>query len=197
MRGKEVDGFGLARGLGITPAYAGKSARVDERGQGRKDHPRICREKKCPKAWCIGQQGSPPRMRGKVSVKEVKNAIKRITPAYAGKRTIGPTGHCVQRDHPRICGEKAHERRHQAVNEGSPPHMRGKAARRASVLGAAQDHPRICGEKLSHQSHLRPMGGSPPHMRGKALDVSLLASAFGITPAYAGKRNLRRNTGKT
>ena len=86
MRGKEVDGFGLARGLGITPAYAGKSARVDERGQGRKDHPRICREKKCPKAWCIGQQGSPPRMRGKVSVKEVKNAIKRITPAYAGKR---------------------------------------------------------------------------------------------------------------
>ena len=85
MRGKEVDGFGLARGLGITPAYAGKSARVDERGQGRKDHPRICREKKCPKAWCIGQQGSPPRMRGKVSVKEVKNAIKRITPAYAGK----------------------------------------------------------------------------------------------------------------
>ena len=50
--------------------------------------------------------GSPPPMRGKVRRYIQYVSIKRITPAYAGKRLRA--GRLVQsyQDHPRLCGEK-------------------------------------------------------------------------------------------
>ena len=67
MRGKvfaiaKIDGL-----VGITPAYAGKSDSVARRYTDRRDHPRICGEKPQRKLDTYGRQGSPPRMRGKVS----------------------------------------------------------------------------------------------------------------------------------
>ena len=50
----------------ITPAYAGK--RFAELGwsESRRDHPRVCGEKRCLLWVTIWPAGSPPRMRGKV-----------------------------------------------------------------------------------------------------------------------------------
>ena len=50
----------------------------------------------------------------------------RITPAYAGKRTISEFEHIRIKDHPRVCGEKRFWRRFGEAGMGSPPRMRGK-----------------------------------------------------------------------
>ena len=45
-------------------------------------------------------------MRGKEKVGEVNTYEKRITPAYAGKRPTLVVLLLLQKDHPRVCGEK-------------------------------------------------------------------------------------------
>ena len=86
MRGKEVDGFGFFCGLGITPAYAGKSVFLALRSAISWDHPRVCGEKLPDFFFVFLIVGSPPRMRGKVDCCAQLGAWHGITPAYAGKR---------------------------------------------------------------------------------------------------------------
>ena len=68
MRGKASAPVPPSLTRGITPAYAGKrwfSVPVSAAGG---DHPRLCGEKFCPcLLQCVGQ-GSPPPMRGKVTL---------------------------------------------------------------------------------------------------------------------------------
>ena len=85
MRGKEVDGFGFFCGLGITPAYAGKSVFLALRSAISWDHPRVCGEKAYVPANWGWLKGSPPRMRGKVVRVCMATGLRGITPAYAGK----------------------------------------------------------------------------------------------------------------
>ena len=68
MRGKVFFFDSQHLRIGITPAYAGKSARVHS-----------------SKIW---KQGSPPPMRGKAPAYDPKQANNRITPAYAGKSIL-------------------------------------------------------------------------------------------------------------
>ena len=89
MRGKESRHslhIQLAR---ITPAHAGKSPRINEWFEGRKDHPRPCGEKQ----WHVGHisrvRGSPPPTRGKVKKMRLSGRNARITPAHAGKSLSG------------------------------------------------------------------------------------------------------------
>ena len=55
-----------------------------------------------------------------------------------------------------------------------------------------RDHPRIRGEKFIAGYYRTREKGSPPHTRGKVADRIATARTIGITPAYAGKRRLRR-----
>ena len=91
---------------------------------------------------------------------------------------------------------------------GSPPRMRGKAAKsedaaaidritpacagKSHVLPrSAQvqwDHPRVCGEKKKAEEMGATTKGSPPRVRGKAFHPVGRDVGVGITPAYAGKR---------
>ena len=52
---------------------------------------------------------------------------KRITPAYAGKSGKHYEKSMGNRDHPRLCGEKASANATSGYTWGSPPPMRGKA----------------------------------------------------------------------
>ena len=74
---------------GITPAYAGKSRRLMWHMTSVRDHPRVCGEETIFNIgdWTVG--GSPPRMRGRDSGDDGQPKGLRITPAYAGKSTIG------------------------------------------------------------------------------------------------------------
>ena len=106
MRGKGHIHILIVNNLGITPAYAGKSALSTF--SSRKN------------------SGSPPRMRGKVSVNGRGFILYGITPAYAGKRVAGGFRPGTTQDHPRVCGEKGSSTFWSRNHSGSPPRMRGK-----------------------------------------------------------------------
>ena len=94
------------------------------------------------------------------------------------------------------------------VNEGSPPHTRGKAdpayrcvdglritpayagksSRSSLSVSHGRDHPRIRGEKVTVICMVLFSLGSPPHTWGKDILRRQPRLAAGITPAYAGKR---------
>ena len=167
MRGKGGQRPAGRTGCGITPAYAGK------RASGQKRFP--------------SRLGSPPRMRGKAVCGIHVVQVDGITPAYAGKSLFDLFEVVVEKDHPRVCGEKRWQRHCRTASFGSPPRMRGKvkaehgynqatritpayAGKSAHVLRGLQtvwDHPRVCGEKLHARSMASLFWGSPPRMRGK------------------------------
>ena len=207
MRGKAQGLKRVCRKLGITPAYAGKSCTPGIDSGFPRDHPRICGEKSITALSLRRSQGSPPHMRGKGAAATAATVGIGITPAYAGKSMVSLLTRQLERDHPRICGEKWASRSKRHRLRGSPPHMRGKAChaschaglRRITPAyagksrlfwghgGGREDHPRICGEKLFPASLLAVRVGSPPHMRGKGAAVVTYNHVHRITPAYAGK----------
>ena len=68
MRGKGPDRFRNRPHDGITPAYAGKSIKRSHVPSIRWDHPRLCGEKSASTSHVRKLWGSPPPMRGKVSL---------------------------------------------------------------------------------------------------------------------------------
>ena len=207
MRGKaEPDCVGALEG-GITPAYAGKSVKVNEPDCLPRDHPRVCGEKRLRAAPSHPITGSPPRMRGKVPQPGVEGCRLGITPAYAGKSQTAGCRTAAPEDHPRVCGEKTSSNVPERKNPGSPPRMQGKGcpllfryyfigitpacAGKSSWCGshppASGDHPRVCGEKVIQVVPPAPQVGSPPRVRGKVTPHHRVANDRGITPACAGK----------
>ena len=127
MRGKVWLHQKPGRVPGITPAYAGKSQRTAFPVAGGQDHPRVCGEK-CPNCGRkMKQQGSPPRVRGKVAIAMYTSNKTGITPACAGKRYTFTIDSPPFWDHPRVCGEKWLRKSPDRPRPGSPPRVRGKA----------------------------------------------------------------------
>ena len=85
-RGKVIVSRNLCLLSGITPAYAGKRSGLLRSTTCAGDHPRVCGEKRICAKRIQQQQGSPPRMRGKVLAALMPTNALGITPAYAGKR---------------------------------------------------------------------------------------------------------------
>ena len=92
----------------------------------------------------------------------------RITPACAGKSRKHWRSKTIDRDHPRLRGEKFFRRNPRSFGQGSPPLARGKGQKglvmyskvgitpacagksslRLTVRDASEDHPRLRGEKI-------------------------------------------------
>ena len=126
VRGKDAVCTVGDAGCRITPACAGKRVPGCPPGPRRGDHPRVCGEKfKSVPEW-FQSKGSPPRVRGKDSLKAFTIARKRITPACAGKRRCCRCGQTRAWDHPRVCGEKPFRTPPGRGRRGSPPRVRGK-----------------------------------------------------------------------
>ena len=85
MRGKRA--YLKEQGIAprITPAHAGKTPARESWTATSSDHPRACGENTKVETGSGSYSGSPPRMRGKPSVRAVCTKIFRITPAHAGK----------------------------------------------------------------------------------------------------------------
>ena len=85
MRGKPLEEVAKYGAAGITPADAGKT-NPNPRGRSvGEDHPRGCGENRVVYRLVVHSSGSPPRMRGKLTVKIGVCNEQRITPADAGK----------------------------------------------------------------------------------------------------------------
>ena len=126
MRGKARKTRAAAAYLRITPAYAGKSRTVCGIRSKLEDHPRLCGEKLDAVTVLISTLGSPPPMRGKAVSGQSPPTRYRITPAYAGKSSAACCASDLDRDHPRLCGEKPVGKLFSGKKTGSPPPMRGK-----------------------------------------------------------------------
>ena len=146
-------------------------------------------------------------MRGKVHTSHQRTRQAGITPAYAGKSTVGRNRPARYLDHPRVCGEKRALSRSCAACGGSPPRMRGKVTKyvcKPQGVGITpayagksllkllhhvglRDHPRVCGEKAYSLVINGSEWGSPPRMRGKGTKRCSSRRGGRITPAYAGK----------
>ena len=85
-RGKDPGAAKKAPGLGITPAWAGKSRRKSAAASRSWDHPRVGGEKTQSARASRSLKGSPPRGRGKVGLSSSSASRIWITPAWAGKR---------------------------------------------------------------------------------------------------------------
>ena len=85
VRGKLASPAISRRRSRITPACAGKTAQETGGSGGVEDHPRVCGENYPYQRQNAGDQGSPPRVRGKLLVEQQRQPLVRITPACAGK----------------------------------------------------------------------------------------------------------------
>ena len=208
VRGKGFEDYCNADMMGITPACAGKSAVKSGLISCKKDHPRVCGEKRKTIARKATEEGSPPRVRGKENGIEDIDKAAGITPACAGKSERSRRGSRLRWDHPRVCGEKQRQRSYLLNAEGSPPRVRGKvwdgweekirrritpacAGKRALSIYypvTSKDHPRVCGEKMLFFVIIYLSIGSPPRVRGKENRQQRDWRNHGITPACAGKR---------
>ena len=167
----------------------------------------MCGEKAAAEKLGVEIYGSPPHVRGKAIAQGLPLVPSGITPACAGKRCRLRSWRLRFWDHPRMCGEKEHPQADYGMQEGSPPHVRGKAIsnivedenlgitpacagkrflRRAKAR-RFWDHPRMCGEKMRFWQQILLHWGSPPHVRGKAKYNKNKNGIYGITPACAGK----------
>ena len=125
-RGKAAAAASRARNTGITPAYAGKSARNFALASFSRDHPRVRGEKPGEGMRWKTKSGSPPRTRGKDTGEPIPPDVVRITPAYAGKSNCLRMASVGVRDHPRVRGEKFYRIPSPLRLWGSPPRTRGK-----------------------------------------------------------------------
>ena len=169
VRGKVMRCSICQRGSGITPACAGKSEKTGWTTMCRRDHPRMCGEKRVRRSDSRRSQGSPPRVRGKGLERFEPLRCVGITPAYAGKSSTATRAARSTGDHPHVCGEKLLAQLRTGSIEGSPPRMRGKVLGKAVLFdchgitpayaekrtpqhtprSATWDHPRVCGEKTT------------------------------------------------
>ena len=167
MRGKAISAAPGDHIFRITPAYAGKSVRWFPARYGIRDHPRLCGEK--------------------LLMDTFVTSSCRITPAYAGKSFFGTMIGIPKQDHPRLCGEKKRKYGKRSHISGSPPPMRGKAARILCWNTTSRITPAYAGKRVSLTLVRLPSAGSPPPMRGKVHGYLCDSAVRRITPAYAGK----------
>ena len=168
MRGKQSSTQTQGTSFRITPADAGKTQVDRAFGPKVEDHPRGCGENLLQQVDEHALKGSPPRMRGKLSLFSGIVRITGITPADAGKTSPRKREHVQTQDHPRGCGENMAVTNQYENNTGSPPRMRGKPEYRGHVMcedgitpadagkterviqprKRTEDHPRGCGENM-------------------------------------------------
>ena len=150
-RGKVQQRRSTGKQTGITPAWAGKSGSFVLTAGRSWDHPRVGGEKRKVRVSDYAALGSPPRGRGKEHKAEIWRQGYRITPAWAGKSLMKNFCRRLDKDHPRVGGEKWKQKTHKDCGEGSPPRGRGKGSREVAKYASSRITPAWAG-KSSHET---------------------------------------------
>ncbi len=183
--------FGRPLPSRFTPAGAGigtKGKRLPPSGA---VHPRRCGDRIVEEKIVPIPSGSPPQVRGSGLVDHETAKRVRFTPAGAGIGRGESVWEPVLAVHPRRCGDRAVEQLEYVYAYGSPPQVRGSAARRAARSAgrrftpagagigsfryvpnrAMPVHPRRCGDRNRLLVFILSLSGSPPQVRGSACDA--------------------------
>ena len=135
VRGKVRGVIGEFDVVGITPACAGKRIKAQLQAVVKRDHPRVCGEKCRSTLGGRAVSGSPPRVRGKVTLLYALADKEGITPACAGKSFFGYLVGAFSKDHPRVCGEKCGSDCTISVRARITPACAGKRLKRSHSIG--------------------------------------------------------------
>ena len=153
------------------------------------------------------EEGSSPRVRGKLGGEPGVDVRLRLIPACAGKTNRPSGGNRDPRAHPRVCGENGRWVSGWGVCGGSSPRVRGKLFWgflwycRVRLIPACAGktgnprteppgqpaHPRVCGENVSQLKGAALRVGSSPRVRGKPRPSVCPTCGVGLIPACAGK----------
>ena len=150
----------------------------------------MCGENPFTPAILKTEDGSSPRVRGKLVQVDRAELSSGLIPACAGKTFSCSSGAWRSSAHPRVCGENVFWRSSTARNGGSSPRVRGKlsifrvvnefiglipaCAGKTRYCGklvrTSAAHPRVCGENCLTPSLGLLVRGSSPRVRGKPLN---------------------------
>ena len=135
MRGKLSDKGWPLTDWGLIPAHAGKTEATEGGEVHAEAHPRACGENWDSFTEFTIDQGSYPRMRGKLERWHDAGNEPGLIPAHAGKTTVASLALTGNAAHPRACGENLRVWRSSSMKAGSSPRMRGKLALDLDVFG--------------------------------------------------------------
>ena len=166
MRGRPAARLSLRHLCRNTPAYAGKTMFLPWYSDIARKHPRVCGEDcVCAPAAAMLRE-TPPRMRGRLYMREPAYPPSGNTPAYAGKTVPPAPPRPYRRKHPRVCGEDPHRSRCRLLLPETPPRMRGRRPPDWTNWSRWK-HPRVCGEDASLSEKTGTKRETPPRMRGR------------------------------
>ena len=189
------------------PAYVGKTIAGRPSDLREAEHPRVCGENGVTHWRKNLEQGTSPRMRGKLPTLVRASGAWRNIPAYAGKTMPMIRTSTGWEEHPRVCGENGLTITWGRTNLGTSPRMRGKLLFQGRIDRISrnipayagktlygnprghycQEHPRVCGENRICDCCSSPMAGTSPRMRGKQGIRPWPDAENRNIPAYAGK----------
>ena len=147
-RGKDTISITCFPFFRITPACAGKRSKQRRRVCRVWDHPRLRGEKGLTYTQALNTKGSPPLARGKVKFFIFISSLSGITPACAGKSPEDFGAPWLERDHPRLRGEKEARMLRATIFLGSPPLARGKVRVCEIAKSAHRITPACAGKSL-------------------------------------------------
>ena len=166
-RGKQIKSLPYAEGIGLIPAWAGKTFHKSPSTRHNGAHPRVGGENRCwPQSWRPGG-GSSPRGRGKQVGAHDRYIPSRLIPAWAGKTNTTGKENPNESAHPRVGGENHDLTIAIMVKAGLIPAWAGKTRGRAWFPFPVGAHPRVGGENSPSAVKDTAIVGSSPRGRGK------------------------------
>ena len=132
------------------------------------------------------QFGSSPRVRGTPETMTTQPTVSRFIPACAGNAAELSGAQRPTAVHPRVCGERFHDARHEATTRRFIPACAGNAKRMCIGARVPTVHPRVCGERMSPDTRSVMYAGSSPRVRGTRFFGRAANPVMRFIPACAG-----------
>ena len=197
---------------GLIPASAGQTQRLLPLGLHRRAHPRECGADSCDTLDVIAEEGSSPRVRGRLLFALFAARLVGLIPASAGQTSGSPPGAHRRRAHPRECGADRASSHRQSATQGSSPRVRGRPSGPGSGLAGlglipasagqtplralrgsvGRAHPRECGADRELRASRDVSAGSSPRVRGRHTSCHSDDGLGGLIPASAGQTSTTR-----
>ena len=172
--------------VGIIPACAGSTGRLQTCSHPIRDHPRVCGEHSSILAPQFGQKGSSPRVRGAPTSDGSILALCGIIPACAGSTVLLHLQSFLCGDHPRVCGEHPSATSPRFAFPGSSPRVRGALCSSLSPSDGFGIIPACAGSTTLSLTLTKRGAGSSPRVRGTRCLRVYPVAPLGIIPACAG-----------
>ena len=152
-RGARILARSVRKWLGIIPAYAGSTIKLNNFCEDAGDHPRIRGEHVSWLCKMHTKTGSSPHTRGARQAHAARRVVRGIIPAYAGSTMTARIEESFkQGSSPHTRGARDEDRRHR-LHRGIIPAYAGSTRPLSRACSNGWDHPRIRGEHTKIPRH--------------------------------------------